>query len=122
MITGGPNEPEPEPGIKWRQLPDPNETGYHCHKGIYMADDWLCEGGDVTDLHWWGSNEYHENEGSFDISIYPDLNGLPDASAGPLWTVTAQIGTGPGQVRRTDSGISHPYYTIWYYEYDLSEP
>ena len=122
VITSDSNVPEPEPGIKWQQLPDPNVTGYHCHNGIHMADDWLCEGGLVTDLHWWGSNEYHDNEWGFDISIYADANGLPDASVGPLWTVTAQIGTGPGQVCRTDSGLVHPFYTIWYYEYDLLVP
>ncbi len=120
VITGEPEEPPP--GIKWQQLPDPNMTGYHCHDGIHMADDWLCEGGLVTDLHWWGTNETHDNEWGFDISIFADACSLPDGPAGPLWTVTAPIGPGPGEVRRTDSGLWHPFYTIWYYEYDLLVP
>jgi hypothetical protein len=62
VITGG---PEPEPVIKWEQLPDPCNCGLDAfdynmgfgYERIILADDWLCEGGVVTDLHWWGTIE-----------------------------------------------------------------
>ncbi|MBN2175865.1 MAG: S8 family serine peptidase [Bacteroidales bacterium] len=49
---------------KWAQYPDPNLPGLHAHDWDYgsyqvivLADDWICEGGWVTDIHWWGNYE-----------------------------------------------------------------
>jgi len=113
-----------ESEIKWQQLPDPDATGYHAHDGLHIADDWLCEGGLVTDLHWWGNNEDDtQNNWGFDISIYADAGGQPDVMSGPLWMVSAPLGPGPGEIHRTDSGLVAPWGgTVWYYEYDLIDP
>jgi len=54
----------PEPP-KWSQLPDYNWPGLHAHDyevgptvgKITLADDWICEGGDVIAVHWWGNYE-----------------------------------------------------------------
>ena len=54
------------PEIKWQQLPNPGRSGLHAHdyinssgsyEQITVADDWLCNGGRVTDIHWWGNYE-----------------------------------------------------------------
>jgi hypothetical protein len=54
------------PEIKWQQLPNPGRSGLHVHdyinssgsyEQITVADDWLCNGGRVTDIHWWGNYE-----------------------------------------------------------------
>ncbi len=52
-------------GPKWQQ--DPNELlpGLHAHdydlgngpQWDTLADDWICNGGQVTDIHWWGNYE-----------------------------------------------------------------
>jgi hypothetical protein len=49
---------------KWAQYPDPNLPGLHAHNwdsppygAVILADDWVCEGGWVTDIHWWGNYE-----------------------------------------------------------------
>jgi hypothetical protein len=63
VITGEPEEPPPV--IKWEQPPDPCNCGLDAldynfgfgYEQIILADDWLCEGGVVTDLHWWGTIE-----------------------------------------------------------------
>ncbi|MBL7152724.1 MAG: hypothetical protein ISS79_03340 [Phycisphaerae bacterium] len=70
---------------KWEQLPDLYWPGLHCHDSVNgwktKADDWRCDGGDVTDLHWYGNYEVdshgQEKRGSgirmFHISIHePD--------------------------------------------------
>ena len=65
--------------IKWEQLPNPEWSGLHAHDSddgltfqrIILADDWLCEGGVVTDFHWWGTVE-DPGAGleSFELSIH----------------------------------------------------
>ena len=52
-------------GVKWVQPPTRTLPGLHAHDSIVsgvheqitLADDWLCQGGKVTDLHWWGNYE-----------------------------------------------------------------
>ncbi|MCP4251537.1 MAG: hypothetical protein GY778_31250 [bacterium] len=72
---------------KWEQAPEPDLGGYHAHDywdglnvaTIIMADDWLCAGGKVTDLHWWGHVELgREGAGiaGFHVSIH-DNNPVP---------------------------------------------
>jgi hypothetical protein len=117
--------------IKWEQLPDPQVTGYHCHDShdgisyqeLHIADDWLCEGGVVTDLHWWGNYENADaNTWGFRISIYGDAGGTPDLWAGPLWMVDAPLGPGPGEVHETPSGPPYVPWSMIYYEYYLLDP
>jgi len=72
---------------KWVQYPDLSLPGLHAHdyiiasgdiEVIVIADDWLCHGGLVTDIHWWGNYEMDvlglENKGSgidhFHVSIH----------------------------------------------------
>ena len=75
------------PDIKWIQEPCDQLPGLHAHDFvtppydyIILADDWLCKGGMVTDIHWWGNYELdaanQERRGSginhFHISIHAD--------------------------------------------------
>ncbi len=55
---------------KWIQYPDLTLPGLHAHdynivgagvQGIILADDWTCNGGVVTDIHWWGNYELDVN-------------------------------------------------------------
>ncbi|MGB2984886.1 MAG: hypothetical protein WBE26_03305 [Phycisphaerae bacterium] len=45
------------------QPPDPHWPGLHAHDwaepyhGVVLADQWRCQGGDVTDLYWYGNYE-----------------------------------------------------------------
>jgi len=75
------------PDYKWYQYPDVTLPGLHAHdaiippyQSIVLADDWQCNGGEVTDIHWWGNYELdmvgQERRGSginyFHISIHMD--------------------------------------------------
>jgi hypothetical protein len=49
-----------------------------------MADDFTIAGGTVTSLRWWGSSQNFQfadltNITGFDVAIYGDLGGVPDA-------------------------------------------
>ena len=59
---------EEEPGIKWEQMYDSQLIAWHAHDWgdppgmpnyvqLILANDWQCEGGVVTDFHWWGAFE-----------------------------------------------------------------
>jgi len=80
---------EENPDIKWQQLPNASLPGLHSHdyiiagagiQAIVLADDWLCNGGLVTDIHWWGNYELdalnQEKRGAginhFHVSIHND--------------------------------------------------
>ncbi|MCP4166137.1 MAG: hypothetical protein GY759_09620 [Chloroflexi bacterium] len=112
--------------IKWAQWPDLDVTGYHAHDNnpdVHIADDWQCQGGDVTDLHWWGNYEsIPALNWGFRLSIYGDLNGAPDLGSSPLWTVDAPIGSGSGQVQETPYGTNSTGQPIYHYRYDLLTP
>ncbi|MCB2219526.1 MAG: S8 family serine peptidase [Bacteroidetes bacterium] len=84
-----------DPDIKWQQYPETNLPGLHAHdwdytgqvESLILADDWLCQGGIVTDIHWWGNYELdvasQEKRGAgishFHISIHANdpTNCLP---------------------------------------------
>ncbi|MFH1110081.1 MAG: hypothetical protein V1790_12935, partial [Planctomycetota bacterium] len=59
------NTPGPS---KWDQWPDVSLPGLHAADGTTLADNWECQGGLVTDLHWWGNYELdgqgHERRGA----------------------------------------------------------
>lgn len=70
-------------GLKWVQTPNPNTSGLHATVPIQLADDWLCMGGQVTDIHWWGNYEDEDlGDGlaSFNLTIYSSVGaGMPGA-------------------------------------------
>ena len=51
--------------VKVIQPPNPELSGFHAHDwlqdgvvfGLTGADDWVCTGGLITDLEWWGNYE-----------------------------------------------------------------
>jgi len=115
---------------KWEQLPDPNWSGLHCHDSgsdgyyswITLADDWHCEGGEVTDLHWWGS---YENRGSgidhFHLSIHePNAQDPCLCLPGPeVWGADVPFSS----LTEVDTGmIQATGHTVYLYEYDLDTP
>ncbi|MCF8365111.1 MAG: hypothetical protein K9H16_04990, partial [Bacteroidales bacterium] len=116
--------------IKWNQNPDTEFYGYHAHQqegpDLWIADDWQCEGGLVTDLHWWG---YYEMPVSgpcsgFRISIYDnDGSGPYNKPGAQILTWNAPFGTNPGEVgeyftgRQAISGDD-----LYYYYFVLPEP
>lgn len=80
------------PELKWSQLPDTTRPGLHAydyfnafgiHEWTTRADDWQCNGGRVTDIHWWGNYELNaarvERRGAgihhFHLSIHADNPG-----------------------------------------------
>jgi len=71
--------------MKWQQLPDTLLPGLHVNDPPAIADDWICNGGVVTDLHWWGNYELGtggvEKRGAginhFLVKIYSNASCLP---------------------------------------------
>jgi len=115
-------------GYKWMQEPCPELPGIHCHDEIILgeyffivgADDWQCNGGLVTDIHWWGN---YEDPGlgidHFHLSIH--LNDPASCLPMPqeIWgidvpfTLTNETNTG---LINSEDGI------IYQYEYVLDVP
>jgi hypothetical protein len=115
--------------IKWIQNPLLPAMGYHAHDVMftqyYIADDWLCEGGLVTDLHWWGYTEYnYPSPKGFRISIYDNDNtDTFDKPGTLLHTWDALMGDGIGQVQHFNTGYqNNPYGQPIYYTFDLPQP
>ena len=127
------------PTIKWEQPPplDPQFPGLHCHdsqdaSGYYsyitIADDWRCDGGEVTDLHWYGNYERdaigNEMRGSgiryFHLSIHrptPLVTCLPEINE--VWGVDVTM----TEITITDTGrVNNEGCRIYRYEYDLIDP
>jgi len=116
---------------KWEQLPDPYWPGLHCHDfvngSITIADDWDCDGGDVTDLHWYGNYETNalgqEMRGrgisSFHLSIHdpdPTVACLPGHE---VWGMDVPFAS----ISETDTGlVNREGCKIYLYEYDLRDP
>ncbi len=113
--------------VKWEQLPSSQTAGLHAHdyqnaggpvEAIIVADDWLCEGGIVTDFHWWG---YEEQPGAglagFHLSIHDELgNCLPFEP--PLWQKNVPISA----VTVTNTGlIGYTGKPVYRYDYYLPE-
>jgi len=79
---------------KVEQLPNPEWSGLHAHDyefqpgivtQIQLADNWVCDGGDVVAFEWWGNYEIAaggaEQRGSgiayFHLSVHHSIAGLP---------------------------------------------
>ncbi len=119
---------EVNPDYKWQQLPNPNLSGLHAHdaivppyQSIVIADDWLCSGGQVTDIHWWGN---YEAVGSginyFHLSIHNDD---PSGTCLPLdpeiWGMNVPFSSITEQFTGMYTPDGKPIYL---YEYILSVP
>ncbi|MBU0617762.1 MAG: hypothetical protein KKI02_08595, partial [Planctomycetes bacterium] len=112
------------PGIpKWAQPPNVNWPGIHSDQTIQLADDWRCEGGLVTDLHWFGN---YENElvgvglAGFNLWIYADAGGMPAGPpALPLWSTWMPFAA----ANETDTGlVNNEGNRIYRYDYFLDNP
>ena len=120
---------------KWVQPFDPVLSGLHAHNDaagntIILADDWLCEGGRVTDLHWWGNYEpsgVAPNLDYFHLSIHKDIAD-PDPCDPRSWSMPQEppervINAPFAQVNETATGIFNSTGDMIYqYEYILDEP
>ncbi|MBK9358781.1 MAG: PKD domain-containing protein [Bacteroidales bacterium] len=74
-------------GHKWHQLPDDHLPGLHSGSSAGISDDWICNGGLVTQFDWWGNYEMTgtgENRGDgishFEVNVYGDADCQPDAT------------------------------------------
>lgn len=109
---------------KWFQGSDTASPGLHTDPTIELADDWLCEGGVVTDLHWYGNYELddlgQEQRGAgvqaFALRIYADAGGFP----GPVqWQTFVPFGALAEQWTGLYNSEGSPIYL---YEYDVDPP
>ncbi len=119
---------------KWKQDPDNGLPGLHCHDAlvnqsyqqIYIADDWVCNGGQVTSILWYGA---YENPGSgirgFNISVMADnpqtcqpIPNIPP-SINPFFDVFVNI----SGLNETPTGVlNNSGQMIYVYTYTLSVP
>jgi hypothetical protein len=121
VITGA-----EDPNIKWIQPPDPEYCGLHAHdydsagyERLILADDWQCEGGVVTDLHWWGAIEdYGAGLMGFHLSIHANSDPCCLPLDPALWEADIPISS----ITATPTGIINSCgEEIIKYEYYLSE-
>ncbi|MBU0717228.1 MAG: hypothetical protein KJ749_03190, partial [Planctomycetes bacterium] len=112
--------------IKWDQSPpDLTLAGLHAHEDagsrIIIADQWICEGGDVTDFHWWGS---YENVGwglaGFHLSIHANNPAVPWCLPGiQLWAMDVPM----AQILEVPTGLINSFgEPVFMYHYFLPEP
>jgi hypothetical protein len=120
---------------KWAQESCEQLSGLHCHdyetEGTYylpvLADDWLCNGGQVTEIQWWGNYETDDLDNEmrfsgikqFQLSIFdhqPD-GCLPVMQ--PAWTATVVLTA----ANETPTGLfDGEGGMIYAYSYTLSVP
>jgi len=108
--------------IKWGQLPDPNLYGLHSDATSIIADDWICAGGAVTDIHWWGNYEMMgmiEKRGAginhFLIHFYNNAGCLP-ANVVATWIVPF-----PTIIEQFTGMLNPECAKIYKYEFLLTE-
>ena len=130
---------EPTTYVKWTQPPDASLPGLHAHnydvgmgiQTITLADDWLCQGGDITDLHWWGNYEVDANGverrgagiQNFRLSIHSCAPGPTPPwcvpMEPPLWLSDVPFAS----VGETDTGLLNPEGSkIYFYTAVLPNP
>ena len=138
---------EMKTAAKWLQAPDSEFTGLMAYdylntsiappvpSRVTAADDWKCDGGDVTGFSWWGyfdtdasSGQEHTGAGidTFHLSIHanePDSGisympySIPDEP--PLWEIDVPL----ADVTRVPTAmINAAGARIYYYEYVLQDP
>ena len=89
-------------GYKWMQDPCPELPGLHAHDYVIppdfydystIADDWQCNGGVVTDIHWWGN---YEDVGFginyFHLSIHETEPGTCLPAQQEIWGMDVPLG------------------------------
>ncbi len=122
--------------IKWEQPPNGQWPGLHAHDAligpeytvITLADQWECQGGEVTDLHWFGNYELdpfgQEIRGLgialFDVAILDNTPASPWCLPGvTLWSTGVPFGA----ITEEDTGLLNSEGCIIYkYNYDLQVP
>lgn len=125
-------------GLKWHQAPSANLPGLHAHDyvdttGTYrydtLADDFICQGGLITDLEWWGNYEVdpfgNEKRGQginyFHLSLHHGgPAGAPSPIPGPpMWQMNVPFLV----ASETDTGmVNSEGCRIYKYRFDLPEP
>lgn len=123
--------------IKWQQLPLVALPGLHAHDDtilgqylvITLADQWICDGGPVTKVAWYGNYELdtfgNEKRFSginyFDVAIYDD-----NGAAQPFCLPNNQLWSGQASfagVNETWTGLlNNEGCRIYRYEYLLPQP
>ncbi|NVO18930.1 MAG: PKD domain-containing protein [Bacteroidetes bacterium] len=105
---------------KWYQIPDNALPGLHSDNNHPVADDWVCNGGQVTEIDWWGNYEMAANgeirgEGiqHFDVNVYTD-NGCSPAEPILSFSVpfNSQQEVNTGQVNSENSIIYKYSYIL----------
>ncbi len=130
-LAGGPI------GMKWLQLPNAALPGLHAHDArlgpaytqTTLADQWVCRGDPVSDVHWWGNYELdilgQERRGagirSFVVSVHANLPALPWCL--PLMPPLLVFHPSLDQVNETATGIRNAEGSMIYaYRYVLPQP
>jgi|GEM_PF-1382999 len=107
--------------IKWRQLPDPNLPGLHATYTSVVADDWLCNGGAVTDIHWWGNYENNYSGSGIDhfhLSLHND-----NGECLPVDPEFMGFDVPFSSIQEVNTGMTNSDGSIiYYYEFFLPEP
>jgi len=123
---------------KVEQLPDPSLPGLHAHDWfnppgptvqITLADDWVCDGGDIITFEWWGNYELDgmgmEQRGlgvaNFHLSIHQSVVGVPwSLPAGvEIWGLDVPFAL----AQETDTGlINVEGCRIYHYTFVLPAP
>jgi hypothetical protein len=114
-------------GIKWEQLPDAALSGLHAHdydigngyEAIILAEDWYCEGGVVTDFHWWGAIEDPgAGQDSFFLSMHDNEPSNCVPFDPPFWSAYIPM----ADITVTHTGVFNTLgYEILRYDYELPE-
>ena len=116
--------------VKWSQLPCEELPGLHCHdyhippdpyNVITIADDWQCNGGLVTDIHWWGNYEFvNSGISHFHLSIHADDPAGTCLPVDPeLWGIDVPF---PQVTETPTTMFSSDGKMIYSYDYILSDP
>ncbi len=122
--------------LKWRQDPNENLPGLHAHDyedtagsyhSITLADQWICSGGEVHDLHWFGNYETdalgNEIRGAgintFHLSIHKDDPAVQLPIDPEDWGIDVPF----AWVSETDTGLVNlEGCKIYEYTYILTDP
>ncbi len=111
-------------GNKWRQWPDTILTGLHTDNTSIIADDWVCNGGQVTEIRWWGNYELYPSKqekrglgiGNFLVKIYSSSACLPGSL---INTYTVPFSS----IQEVYTGaLNTEQSRIYRYEYFLPQP
>jgi len=108
---------------KWMQLPDEILPGLHSDQSTPVFDDWVCNGGTVTQFDWWGNYEMlptGENRGggigNFQVNVYSDGGCQPNY---PVLSYTVPF----SEIQELNTGtVNNEASIIYKYSYILPIP